>query len=245
MKESDKSCIEGSESIWIAKGLMSVQNNLNKTFEKSELGVGISHIDINSLNTYLYENELKHIDKYSQLKRKNEAFTGISLIKSLICNNYHLDFKQVQMNWSANGAPSASIYPKGLKSTMVPVSISHSIGYVVGICIKKTMEFKTNSIKIGVDIEKIPNHLPTHIISRYSNEERLYISYLPSYLRRLAFTKLWTRKESFVKASGESISKILHLNFLDKNKIHRNYCDIYTYYANEIESIISITLIRI
>lgn len=64
-----------------------------------------------------------------------------------------------------------------------------------------------DSQPVGVDAEEV--HQDGQRISRrfFAPEETAYLSALPPEQRQIAFARLWTRKESYIKYTGEGLSK--------------------------------------
>lgn len=65
---------------------------------------------------------------------------------------------------------------------------------------------------VGVDVEMIRplNDLDDLVDSILSPRESAVFRAMPESAKPLAFFKLWTRKEAFLKATGEGISRLLH-----------------------------------
>lgn len=75
-------------------------------------------------------------------------------------------------------------------------SVSHS-GEIVAIA--------TDSIEIGMDVEALPSLDRLKIADRfYHVNEREYVHHAEDELR--AFCRIWTRKEAYLKCTGEGIS---------------------------------------
>jgi 4'-phosphopantetheinyl transferase len=65
--------------------------------------------------------------------------------------------------------------------------------------------------EVGVDIEFIRDHLEMEMIVErfYSDKEKTAFRELPAESKKEAFFKCWTRKEAFIKATGNGMSKSL------------------------------------
>ena len=57
---------------------------------------------------------------------------------------------------------------------------------------------------VGADIEMIRRRSPEHLLSVFSDRERASIEQAAS--PELCFTRLWTRKESYLKLTGEGLT---------------------------------------
>ena len=62
--------------------------------------------------------------------------------------------------------------------------------------------------RIGIDVEKIRSDVDTAALAErfFSVHERAGLRALPDHLRVAAFYACWTRKESFLKATGDGLS---------------------------------------
>ncbi len=96
--------------------------------------------------------------------------------------------------------------PKNIK-----FNVSHSRNLAIyAICLER---------EIGVDLEYIRDvSSADKIINRFfTNEEKDYFNSLPEYRKKMAFFRLWTRKEAYSKAKGMGIG--LPLKEFDFNLI--------------------------
>jgi len=78
-------------------------------------------------------------------------------------------------------------------------NLSHSGGWAAMVIAKTS--------KLGVDIERIREHLPSKRLLRrvLSRRERATLEALDEHDRSTAFCRAWTRKEALLKATGGSI----------------------------------------
>lgn len=67
----------------------------------------------------------------------------------------------------------------------------------------------SDTAKIGVDIEKIDNHVPKQMDKICHIEELQYLNSLSISDRKIEYCKIWTRKEAFVKRDGGGIGQNL------------------------------------
>lgn len=73
-------------------------------------------------------------------------------------------------------------------------NISHSGNYAALVC---------STLPVGVDVEQIRERIPKHLEKILSPEEQNFLEQQEK--KTEIFTRLWTRKESFVKWKGERI----------------------------------------
>lgn len=84
---------------------------------------------------------------------------------------------------------------------------------------------------IGVDLQIIKEKLPKHLEKILSIQEKCYLSELQEEERKLAFFRLWTRKESLVKWDGRGLHIPLNkLNFA----VRGNLLDILTFDGHKL-----------
>lgn len=67
----------------------------------------------------------------------------------------------------------------------------------------------SNTGKVGVDIEKLENHIPKQMDKICHIEELRYLNSLSISYRKIEYCKIWTRKEAFVKRDGMGIGQNL------------------------------------
>lgn len=60
-----------------------------------------------------------------------------------------------------------------------------------------------STLPVGVDVEQVREYIPKHLEKILSPEEQIFLEQQENQFE--VFTKLWTRKESFVKWKGERI----------------------------------------
>lgn len=117
---------------------------------------------------------------------------------------YYLGVKahEIQFTYGKNRKPQITERP-GMEA--IHFNLSHSDGVAL-------FAFTRNS-EIGVDIERIRDMSEMeHIVERFfSAGEKTFFYALPQDRRRGAFFTCWTRKEAFMKATGEGLSLPLDL----------------------------------
>lgn len=87
-----------------------------------------------------------------------------------------------------------------------------------------------SNMEVGIDIEFVkPDFVARDIVQEYFSQDE--ISYLNSQHTATAFFKLWTRKEAFLKATGQGIGD--HLKFTPSlTGVHQLNADLYGYQHN-------------
>lgn len=104
---------------------------------------------------------------------------------------------EIQFKYLANGKPQLEVdqNPRALQ-----FNASHSADLA-------TIAIGSEH-RLGIDIEKIRSDVDTLSLSKrfFSLRERAELQALPEHLRVSAFFACWTRKEAFLKATGEGLS---------------------------------------
>jgi 4'-phosphopantetheinyl transferase len=126
---------------------------------------------------------------------------GRGILRIILGRYLAISPHRVQLHHSVAGKPAISPSQAGQG---VEFSVSHSHGLI--LCAV------TCSRRIGIDIERfrtIPNsdHIAQHILSL---REHAVFRALPPKQRQRAFFYSWTRKEAYLKACGEGLSRSLN-----------------------------------
>lgn len=120
-----------------------------------------------------------------------------SALRSLLSGYLAIPGSEICFEYSASGKPrlSAGQNPRGLQ-----FNVSHSGGLAL-IALGSER-------RLGVDIEKIRRDVDVSALAErfFSQRERAALRALPDELRVAAFYACWTRKESFLKATGDGLS---------------------------------------
>lgn len=164
----------------------------------------------NSLNII----DKNKIDKLINTKDKKLSILSKYLLKSILSQNYHLDYNNIYYN--ENGKPLI----KGIY-----FNISHSNEYVVIVL---------SNNKIGIDIEKI-REVDLNIINYFcTDKEKDYI--LKSNNKYKSLFEIYTLKEAYFKMIGTNLFNIKSIDSfnIDNLNINRIY-DIPEYIITIIE----------
>jgi len=152
--------------------------------ENSETGV-LSPDEIARANRFHFEKDRVHFVRCrTALRRLLGKYLGIPA-------------SEIQFRYSTNGKPQleANLNPRALQ-----FNVSHSAD-LAAIAIG-------SEHRLGVDLEKIRIDVDVVSLSTrfFSLRERAELQALPEHLRVSAFFACWTRKEAFLKATGEGLS---------------------------------------
>jgi len=128
---------------------------------------------------------LKDIDKYRTLLA--DILIRQFIIKTININNRDIEFLTNRYN-----------KPFLKNNDALQFNISHAGNWIF---------LAVDSKEIGVDIEFIRPIDYSVINMVFSEKEKEYFQKLPDRIKLSTFYKIWTYKESFIKASGEGLSK--------------------------------------
>jgi 4'-phosphopantetheinyl transferase len=120
-----------------------------------------------------------------------------SALRELLAGYLAIPADEIRFEYLASGKPRLTTQqnPRALQFN---VSHSANMGLIaIG-----------SEHRLGVDIEKIRNDVDTNALAArfFSLRERAELKALPDHLRVPAFFACWTRKEAFLKATGDGLS---------------------------------------
>ncbi|MGK7924023.1 MAG: 4'-phosphopantetheinyl transferase superfamily protein [Spirulina sp.] len=149
-------------------------------------------VTVEALEKLLSEEEKTKADRFYFQRDRDRYILGRGLLRVLLGNDLQRDPQSLQFVYSAKGKPF-------LQGGEAQFNLSHSGDWVVyGV---------SRDRRIGVDVEQIrPFPEALKLAKRFFCEaEWEKIRGLPSNLTSRAFFTAWTRKEAFLKATGEGI----------------------------------------
>jgi 4'-phosphopantetheinyl transferase len=120
-----------------------------------------------------------------------------SALRGLLADYLAIPAAEIRFEYLASGKPqlAAEQNPSGLQ-----FNVSHSANMAL-IAVG-------SEHRLGIDIEKIRGDVDTAALAErfFSLRERTGLQALPEHLRVPGFFACWTRKEAFLKATGEGLS---------------------------------------
>ena len=183
-----------------------------RSFDVHELEVGCDDLHgwqttldqplsrVQELKLLLSREEVERAERLHFERDRTRFLARRGLLRIILGYHLGVDPHTVQFRYAARGKPEvAEISDKGKLS----FSMSHSHGlalYVIG--------WNRN---VGIDVEKIrPLHEAEPIARRFfSTSEVTAIQELPESQKMLGFFNCWTRKEAYLKATGDGLSRPL------------------------------------
>jgi len=156
-----------------------------------------SGADLNYLRGLLSGDEICRAERFRFAKDRDQFVTSRGLLRILLGSYTGAAPRDIRFEYSAHGKPSPA---PDFEDQRVGFNVAHSGEWVV-------LAF-TFGRRIGIDIEKIRHDFDTGQIAErfFSVAERECLRQLPMEQRCDAFFRCWTRKEAFVKATGDGLS---------------------------------------
>ena len=126
-----------------------------------------------------------------------------SALRRLLGEYLALSAAEIRFKYLTNGKPQVDA-EQNLRSLQFNVSHSADLALIAVGAIGAI----GNEKQLGVDIEKIRGDVDTNLLSErfFSPLEREGLRWLPEHLRVPGFFACWTRKEAFLKATGDGLS---------------------------------------
>jgi|SRR5471030_3194355 len=159
-----------------------------------KLNTNLNEVTFNEFITHIDMFKQEYIRKFKNNIDADRSLLGNILVRTVICQK--LKIKNYKIKFAINK------YGKPILNNNIKLyfNISHSGKWVICAIDTKT---------IGVDVEKIQN-LDITIAKQICTKNELNILYNVKEDKQLEiFFKLWTLKESYVKAIGEGLNKSL------------------------------------
>ena len=158
--------------------------DLDESAKGSEAGV-LSADEILRANRFHFENDRVHFVRCR------------CALRSLLARYLTLPAEEIRFEYMASGKPqlAAEQNPSALQ-----FNVSHSAG--------RALIAVGSKHRLGIDIEKVRDDVDTAALAErfFSLRERSGLRVLPNHLRASAFFACWTRKEAFLKATGDGLS---------------------------------------
>lgn len=142
---------------------------------------------------WLPAEEQQRADRFRLPSSRHQFIVGRGMLRRLLSRRLGVDPQDVPLAFAAYGKP----YLAGCHQPQF--NIAHTAGRVVCAL--------ASAAVIGVDIEAASRRVDLDLAARYfSAQESAWLSSLPAALQPEAFLKIWTLKESFIKAIGTGLS---------------------------------------
>jgi 4'-phosphopantetheinyl transferase len=155
---------------------------------------------ISSFAQMLSPDELERAEGFHFERDRNRFIAGRATLRTIL--SYYLQWDPVQLRfaYSSRGKPTLDGWSGG---GMLHFNLAHSRGVILVAV--------TRASAVGIDVEWIhPVTDAENIAARFfSPGEASGLEALPKNQREQAFFNLWTRKEAWLKATGDGLSETL------------------------------------
>ncbi len=149
------------------------------------------------LESYLSSDELKRMQNLSFTKDKQNFVASRGILRFLLGNYISCEPDEVTFSYGKHGKPYVS-------ASDISFNVSHSGEYILYAF--------TKNAAVGIDIEKIRDDSTVKkAIRTFSEHEQKALASLPHHEQKVAFFRLWTRKEAYLKAIATGLSYPLAL----------------------------------
>ena len=150
---------------------------------------------IEELAMSLSDEELRRVNQFSAPLDRRRATVRIARRRHALATYLNTDTENVQIEFDTSGKPSATS------------SLGESLSFSSSTCGDLAVLAVTRDKQIGVDVEGAFELTdPERFASRVATaREAMEIAQLQKSLQPDAYLRLWTRKEAYLKATGEGI----------------------------------------
>jgi 4'-phosphopantetheinyl transferase len=151
-------------------------------------------------STTLCAAEIERANRFRLMRDRNRFVAGRGLLRVLLSRYLQIEPREVKFSYGTHGKPSLGKVFAG-SGLCFNLAHSHNLALLA----------VTTAGPVGVDVERIDPMADTRpLVARFfSARESAAFDRLPTDLKPAAFFNLWTRKEAWLKATGEGISHLL------------------------------------
>lgn len=155
---------------------------------------------LQALQQTLSSDEQVRADRFHFQRDREHFIVSRGLLRTILGRYLGMEPSRLQFCYGRQGKPALESEPG---RNAVSFNISHSAGIAL-------FAF-TRGRRIGVDIERIRNHLADGMVAErfFSPREVAVLRGLPEALQPEAFFNCWTRKEAYIKARGDGLFLLL------------------------------------
>ena len=153
--------------------------------------------DLKGLRQILSDDERARADRFC-FQQDREKFTmARGILRQLLGRYLNMEPSKLQFGYGPNGRP-----------TLADRDASHGICFNISHTNGLALYAFTRDREIGIDVERIRPEMANEQIAErfFAPQEVATLRALPLDLQLEAFFNCWTRKEAFIKASGEGLS---------------------------------------
>ena len=147
----------------------------------------------------LSSDELMRADRFHFSRDRQLFVVSRALLRMILAAYLESDPAALSFSYSKKEKPSLSLKPPRTGSDVM-FNVSHSGGFAL-------LAF-TRGRDLGVDVEQVRHNSDLEAIARrfFSAHEQNQLAAFPPEERIEAFFRCWTRKEAYIKATGDGLS---------------------------------------
>jgi 4'-phosphopantetheinyl transferase len=163
-------------------------------------GIALDPGRLQELRKTLGAEERARAEQFRYAEDRDHFIAAHGLLRAILAGYLDVSAGDLQFRERSHGKPALSA-PPGVEWLQFNMSHSHDLAlYAV-----------RRDRQVGVDLEKLRSDVDLDAIARrfFSPREAASLLALPSRVRREAFFNCWTRKEAFIKATGEGVVRPL------------------------------------
>ena len=171
------------------------------TLPFGEVHVWRTELDVNELQESITRtvspDEIVRASRFRFQRDQVRFLACRGVLRSILARYLECGQADISFSYESSGKPKVAAPARGQS---LEFNLSHSGGYAVyAVAFKK---------RVGIDLEQFRADISYEQIAKqfFSPEERDHIRSLPESRRLAAFFFIWTRKEAYVKATGEGLS---------------------------------------
>jgi len=155
---------------------------------------------VNRLAQTLLPDELTRAERFHFARDRRRFIVSHGVLRAVLCRYLRVDPRQVRFRYGARGKPHLA---KEMGNDAFRFNLAHSHELAVYAF--------TRGREIGIDLEYVrPLAGAEEIADRFfSARENSEFCSLPESLKLEAFYNCWTRKEAYLKATGDGLSRAL------------------------------------
>jgi 4'-phosphopantetheinyl transferase len=152
---------------------------------------------VRNLETFLSHEERQRADRFYSELHRSRFIVGRGSLRAILGNYLAMEPGDLEFHRGEHGKPSLS-HVEGSKDLQFNISHSHGLAILA----------VTLGRQIGIDLEQLrPMDNPGEIVARFfSTYERSIFLGLPEEQKHEAFFRCWTRKEAYLKATGDGLT---------------------------------------
>lgn len=148
----------------------------------------LSFAECQKFSKFVSQRRQEKIQKFHFEKDKLLSLFAELLVRWQVIQKFHIPNQEIQFDYGIHGKPF-------LLNAVYPFSLSHSGKYIA---------FANSPFPIGIDIESVQKTDMQIVKSCFSPEE---VKFIQNHKQpELAFYKIWTAKEAYLKMTGDGLT---------------------------------------